>query len=142
MKAIPSNLFQEVIFLHLGKLFVDQGDLKPFDIHLANLKKNPGVHSEFKLPTNQLKKLATTVLKEKLVPTMELKVMSLIEGILVVKDENIVVETISLGAIENIVELLEKDFPILLPFDSMGMGHALGLGSLPIDEVCMVEVTE
>lgn len=34
MKYIPSTLFQEVRFLHLGKVFIAQGDPEPFDIHL------------------------------------------------------------------------------------------------------------
>ncbi|KAH9309478.1 hypothetical protein KI387_037389, partial [Taxus chinensis] len=39
-----------------------------------------------------------------------------------------------------IVELIEQDSPMFLPFDSVGIGYSLGVGSLPAEDLCMVEV--
>ncbi|KAH9290729.1 hypothetical protein KI387_034846, partial [Taxus chinensis] len=142
MKAIPSTLFQEVRFLHLGKVFIAKGDPKPFDVHLADLKKRPGVHSEFELPTNQLNKPTDVKPEENLVPTTDLETMSLVKTIPNLKDEANIIETVSLGTTAKIVELLEQDLPMFLPFDSVGMGYTLGVGSLPTKDLCMVEVED
>ncbi|KAH9307028.1 hypothetical protein KI387_011432, partial [Taxus chinensis] len=138
MKAIPSTLFQEVRFLHLGKVFVANGDPKPFDLHLANLKKKPGVHSEFELPTNQLNKPTDPKPEEKLVPTKDLEPISITKTTPTPKDK--AKETVSLGNTTKIVELIEQDSPMFLPFDSSGIGYSLGVGSLPVEDLCMVEV--
>ncbi|KAH9293975.1 hypothetical protein KI387_040820, partial [Taxus chinensis] len=138
MKAIPSTLFQEVRFLHLGKVFVAKGDPKPFDLHLADLKKRPGVHSEFELPTNQLNKPTDPKPEEKLVPTTDLETISIAKTIPTPKDKT--KETVSLGTTAKIVELIEQDSPMFLPFDSVGIGYSLGVGSLPAEDLCMVEV--
>ncbi|KAH9325204.1 hypothetical protein KI387_005382, partial [Taxus chinensis] len=48
----------------------------------------------------------------------------------------------SLGTTAKIVDLLEQDLPMFLPFDSVGMGYTLGVGSLPAVDLCMVEVED
>ncbi|KAH9325309.1 hypothetical protein KI387_005487, partial [Taxus chinensis] len=56
------------------------------------------------------------------------------------KDKANAIETVSLGTTTKIVELIEQDLPMFLPFDSVGIGYSLGVGSLPAEDLCMVEV--
>ncbi|KAH9298035.1 hypothetical protein KI387_029717, partial [Taxus chinensis] len=76
MKAIPSMIFQEVRFVHLGKVFVAQDDPNPFNIHLSILKKKPRVHNEFELPANQLNMPNSS---KGLIPTSKLVSMTKLE---------------------------------------------------------------
>ncbi|KAH9296127.1 hypothetical protein KI387_039715, partial [Taxus chinensis] len=68
-----------------------------------------------------------------------LETMSLVKTTPAPKDEANTVKTVSLGTTAKIVELLEQDLPMFLPFDSVGMGCTLGVGSLPAVDLCMVE---
>ncbi|KAH9307147.1 hypothetical protein KI387_043819, partial [Taxus chinensis] len=69
-----------------------------------------------------------------------LETLSLVKTIPASKDEANIVEMVSLGTTAKIIELLEQDLPMFLPFDSVGMGYSLGVGSLPVEDLCMVEV--
>lgn len=95
-----------MIFLHLGKVFVTHNDPKPFNIHLANLKKKPRVHTKFEMLANQVKKSKDTTPKSLLIPMMELKTSILVDGVVVTKDEIYVFNTVSTETTANIFNFL------------------------------------
>ncbi|KAH9298928.1 hypothetical protein KI387_030610, partial [Taxus chinensis] len=71
-----------------------------------------------------------------------LETISLAKATPAPKDEANTIEIVSLGTTAKIVELLEQDLPMFLPFDSIGMGCTLGVVSLPVVDIYMVEVED